>query len=88
MSFINRDGPNGCWLWTGTIERTGYGRFWLGGRQEIAHRASYALLIGPIPEGLTIDHLCRVRACVNPDHLEPVTLAENIRRERAQRQRR
>lgn len=56
--------------------RTGYG--WTG--SALAHRAVYELLVEPIPEGLTIDHLCRVPLCVNPSHLEPVTMAENIRR--------
>ena len=77
-----------CWLWTGAIQPTGYGYFATpdtrpGRRQRhaYAHRLAYELLRGPIPEGLTIDHLCRVRRCVNPDHLEPVTIQENIRRQ-------
>jgi hypothetical protein len=65
-----------CWLWTGAISSTGYGRLNL----YYAHRIAFELHIGPIPEGMTIDHLCRVRTCVNPAHLEAVTLAENIRR--------
>lgn len=74
--------PGGCWLWTGATVR-GYGKLTRGGRGEghvLAHRLSYELLIGPIPDGLQIDHLCRVRNCVNPDHLEAVTQLENIRR--------
>jgi len=69
-----------CWLWTAWIERNGYGRFWLDGRQHGAHRVAYELYVGPIPVGLEIDHLCRVRHCVNPDHLEAVTASENARR--------
>jgi hypothetical protein len=69
-----------CWLWTGSIIRNGYGNFYVGDATRLAHRFAYELLVGKIPEGLTIDHLCRVRNCVNPDHLEPVTGAENTRR--------
>ena len=79
--------PTGfCWLWTGYCNRSGYGRIGSGGRAGtngppiLVHRAAYELLVGPIPEGMLLDHLCRVRNCVNPDHLEPVTIAENTRR--------
>lgn len=68
-----------CWLWTGATLR-GYGRVKFAGRIYIAHRASYEAFKGPIPAGLVIDHLCRQPGCVNPDHLEAVTLTENIRR--------
>jgi len=64
------------WLWTGPIMANGYGKV----KNVLAHRASYELHVGPIPEGLEIDHLCRVRNCINPEHLEPVTGAENMRR--------
>jgi hypothetical protein len=74
---------NGCWIWTGFINDSGYGHFRFQGGKKKAHRVAYALLVGSIPEGLTIDHLCGVTACVNPAHLEPVTIAENIRRARA-----
>jgi len=69
---VDRSGPDGCWVWT-AARVTGYGRFRLAGKQVGAHRLAYELLVGPIPDGLTIDHLCRNRACVNPSHLEPVT---------------
>ncbi len=74
---------NGCWRWTGLLDHDGYGRFWTRGRWRILHRVAYETLRGPIPDGLTIDHLCRNRACFNPEHLEPVTLQENQRRGRA-----
>ena len=78
--------PNsGCWLWTGAIVRGGYGQFFSGAENNgprliYAHRYSYELAKGRIPENLTIDHLCRVRCCVNPAHLEAVPFAENIKR--------
>lgn len=65
--------PNGCWLWTGSITPKGYGLIRAGGRVQSVHRFAYEALVGPIPDGLQLDHLCRVRNCVNPDHLEPVT---------------
>lgn len=71
---------NGCWLWTASKDRGGYGRVRIAGRLLKAHRAAYEQLIGPIPEGMTIDHLCRVRACVNPHHVEVVTRGENVLR--------
>jgi Holliday junction resolvase len=73
------DPATGCWLWQkGTVD--GYGRCRRGDQIVMAHRWYYEQAQGPIPEGLELDHLCRVRACVNPDHLEPVTREENIRR--------
>lgn len=77
---------HGCWLWTSRLfTQTGYSCITVlmdDGRWSptVAHRAMYMALVGPIPDGLHIDHLCRVRACVNPDHLEPVTQRENTMR--------
>ena len=71
---------NGCWIWTNSIHRNGYGRIWMHGKEYLPHRVAYEEFIGPIPEGLDIDHLCRVRICCNPKHLEPATRQVNIQR--------
>lgn len=73
------DRTEGCWLWTGPTSN-GYGKE----GQQWAHRIAYTLARGPIATGMQIDHLCRVRPCVNPDHLQVVTQAENLRRGKAQ----
>lgn len=82
--------PNtGCWLWDAALTRGGYGCVGISkhkpnakGRSPVgrAHRVVYEILIGKIPDGLDLDHLCRVPSCVNPDHLEPVTRSVNLRR--------
>jgi hypothetical protein len=87
---LTRRAANGCLLWTGSRFRNGYGRVFVGSRldgsrrQLLAHRVAYELFVGPIPIGLTLDHVkargCRYRHCVEWAHLEPVTQAENLRR--------
>lgn len=71
---------NNCWNWRGYTIWNGYGRCYFNGRHQLVHRVAYELLVAEIPEGLTIDHLCRNRLCVNPSHLEPVTMRENTLR--------
>lgn len=71
---------SGCWDWQRKRDRHGYGHIKVGGRDILAHRASYEAFVAEIPAGLTIDHLCKNTACVNPLHLEPVTNRENILR--------
>jgi hypothetical protein len=88
---VNKDGPlpehrpdlGPCWIWTGYVHvTTGYGQFGnsVSHGTNLPHRIAYQYLVGPIPKGLHLDHLCRVRTCVRPEHLEPVTPRENIRR--------
>lgn len=85
---VNLDGPvpeyapdlGPCWIWTAYTNEFGYGEYNVNGRAERAHRVAYETELHPIPEGLQLDHLCRVPACVNPFHLEPVTMRENLER--------
>lgn len=69
-----------CWEWTGAKTPQGYGTHCLNYKYWRAHRLAYVLLVGDIPEGLVLDHLCGNKGCVNPKHLEPVTQGENVRR--------
>jgi hypothetical protein len=89
-SKVEKDGPvpdyeptlGKCWIWTGAKNNKGYGNYRLLHMKwaTTAHRVSYELCVGEIPNGLYLDHLCRVRSCVNPNHLEPVSNTENIHR--------
>lgn len=75
---IDKNGPNGCWMWKGTLDKDSYGMF---GRDSLkAHRITYEWLLGPIHVGLEIDHLCRIPGCVNPNHLEAVPHRINVLR--------
>lgn len=81
MKFIEPVTESGCWIWMGHTMANGYGQFRYGGKAIPAHRAAYAIVRGIMPPSRTdLDHLCRTRCCVNPDHLEPVTRQENLRR--------
>ena len=78
---VVRDDPDTrCWLWTGSLSGSGYPVISVGGRHQPGHRVAYEVFVGPIPDGLELDHLCSTPICVNPDHLEPVTHAENVLR--------
>lgn len=81
MGKVDAD-PDGCWLWTGALMTAGYGQFRSGGQGSKvvkAHRWLYEQTVGPIPDGHVLHHLCEVKACVRPDHLEPVLLADHVR---------
>lgn len=69
-----------CWIWAGRLNRNGYGRAWHAGAEPVAHRAVYEVLVGDVPAGHLLDHLCRRRACCNPDHVEPVLPRVNVAR--------
>lgn len=75
-----RETPDGCWEWTGAIQSSGYGSVGYAGKIALTHRLAYEMLVGAIPNGLHIDHLCRNRPCCNPAHLEAVTQKVNTLR--------
>lgn len=79
---IDRDPLYGCWLWTSRLGRDGYGTMWTSAGPRDAHRETYRMLVGEPPEGKVLDHLCRRRACVRPEHLEPIKGSENDLRRR------
>lgn len=74
---VQRGADDECWPWVAGVNGRGYGSFFDGSKDARAHRFAYELMVGPIPKGLVIDHLCRNRLCVNPAHMEPVTNKEN-----------
>lgn len=80
-NFMSKVAPSTCIIWTGALNSRGYGCFGVGGVSQLAHRVAWEAVNGPIPDGLTVDHVeCRNRRCVRPDHMELVTSAENARR--------
>lgn len=79
-NYIYPEPNTGCWLWAGTISTHGYGITYVNYKRYFAHRFSYEVFKGKIPDGLVIDHLCNTRLCVNPDHLNPTTSRENTMR--------
>ena len=97
LADIDRSDPDACWLWPGSTNEDGYGISWVRPRMHLAHRAVYRHLVGPIPENMTLDHMCHDskicregldcphRRCVNPAHLVPASRVDNIRRSRANR---
>lgn len=78
-SKVSRPNETECWEWFGALRTDGYGKFYAGAHLS-AHRVSYMLLMGQIPSGMVLDHLCRNPLCVNPLHLEPVSQRENVKR--------
>lgn len=77
---VDKDGPNGCWIWQGACDQHGYGSMTIDYKRHKAHRLAFELLKEPLIVGMVLDHLCRNPACVNPDHLEQVSQKENVRR--------
>ena len=92
LMALTEEPANGqdCWRWTGAKDRYGYARVTIyipgkGSRKIMAHIAVYELVVGPVPEGMELDHLCTVEHCINPDHLQPVTHKENCIRRNARK---
>jgi hypothetical protein len=80
MDKVSPEPMSGCWLWAAGLTGDGYGAFWINGKTVLAHRVSYEIAKGSIPESLELDHKCRNRCCVNPSHLDPVTAKVNVLR--------
>lgn len=80
LAVIKAENPEGCWIWPGYTNKKGYGVVRSDGRVTLAHKAAYELTHGPVEAKMQLDHLCRNKACFRPDHLEPVTQSENMRR--------
>lgn len=81
MDRVEIDPASGCWLWSGAKKRgANYGELYAGGKTHRAHRWFYEQIVGAVPHGMELDHLCRTPLCVNPNHLEPVTHRENQER--------
>lgn len=80
MAKVQPEPMSGCWLWLASYRHLDYGQFAVNRKSQLAHRVSYEHFVGPIPAGTELDHKCRTPSCVNPEHLEPVTHAENVRR--------
>lgn len=78
--MLNHRIEGGCWRWTGAHISTGYGQLDVGGKRKGVHRLAYTAFVGPIPEGMDIDHACNVRDCINPEHLRPMSHRDNILR--------
>lgn len=78
-AYVHVD-ASGCWIWQGGLDSGGYGQITVDRTNRRAHRVSYEVFVGPVPDGLQLDHRCRVHPCVNPAHLEPVTPRENTER--------
>jgi hypothetical protein len=75
---VNKNGPNGCWVWTASLTSTGYGQIEVDYQKVKAHRVAYKLLVGDIPTDKELDHLCQNPVCVNPEHLQPVSHRDNV----------
>jgi len=80
LQKVERIPFSGCWIYLGELNRNGYGTIKIKGKRKMVHRLVYEAIIGTIPEGLILDHGCRVRCCCNPSHLEPVTVKVNTYR--------
>lgn len=77
LAKVDQIEPDACWRWTGCKTRKNYGRFHYAGKTRWSHRLSYAMFVGPIPEGMTVDHKCFNAWCCNPDHLQLLTYHDN-----------